>query len=47
MSVINVRNMFDANAGSKPIFLSINGIDEPNKLPINMFPKTAILSAKE
>ena len=47
MSVINVKNIFDANAGSNPNLLRIKGIDEPNKFPINILVKTAEPKAKE
>ena len=47
MSVINVKNIFDANAGSNPNLLRIKGIDEPNKFPINILVKTAEPRAKE
>ena len=47
MSVTNVKNIFDANAGSNPSFFSIKGIDEPNKFPINILVKTAEPRAKE
>ena len=43
ISVINVKNIFEAKAGSYPIFLKIKGIAEPNKFPIKTFPKTAML----
>ena len=43
MSVTKVRKIFDARAGSNPSFRRTKGIDEPNKLPIKIFPNTAIL----
>ena len=43
ISVINVKKIFEAKAGSYPIFLKIKGIAEPNKFPIKTFPKTAML----
>ena len=47
MSVISVRKIFDASAGSKPSFFKIKGIEEPKRLPIKIFPKTEMLSASE
>ena len=45
MSVIKVKNIFDAKAGSNPSFLSSKGIDEPKRFPIKIFAKIEILSA--
>ena len=46
MSVIKVKNIFEARAGSNFNFLSIKGIEAPKRFPINIFPNTAILRAR-
>ena len=43
MSVISVRKIFDASAGSKPSFFKIKGIEEPKRFPIKYFQKQKCL----